>query len=136
MQLLFSACEMGVNVSEIDDEDTIEFIKNLRYELIMTFTCIEFSVEDKTELLNPFIPNIFTFFKSIVNDKVCMNDKILKSMLSLVVDIVNIYGDDIKQICDEVFVSNLISNIKNYKMNDYDAELSQHEQVFKKLFQH
>ena len=136
MQLLFSACEMGVNVSEIDDEDTIEFIKNLRYELIMTFTCIEFSVEDKTELLNPFIPNIFTFFKTIVNDKVCMNDKILISMLSFVVDIVNIYGDDIKQVCDEIFISNLITNIKSYKRTDYDCELSQHEQLFKKLFQH
>ncbi len=136
MQLLFSACEMGINISENDDEETIEFIKNLRYEIIMTFTCIEFSVEDKTELLNPFIPNIFTFFKTIVNDKVCMNDKILISMLSFVVDIVNIYGDDIKQVCDEIFISNLITNIKSYKRSDYDCELSQHEQLFKKLFQH
>jgi hypothetical protein len=136
MQLLFSACEMGINISENDDEETIEFIKNLRYEIIMTFTCIEFSVEDKTELLNPFIPNIFTFFKTIVNDKVCMNDKILISMLSFVVDIVNIYGDDIKQVCDEIFISNLITNIKSYKRTDYDCELSQHEQLFKKLFQH
>ena len=62
MQLLFSACEMGANVNENEDEDTIEFICNLRYELIMTFTCIEFSVEDKTELLNPYIQNIFIFF--------------------------------------------------------------------------
>ncbi len=136
MQLLFSACEMGINISENDDEETIEFIKNLRYEIIMTFTCIEFSVEDITELLNPFIPNIFTFFKTIVNDKVCMNDKILISMLSFVVDIVNIYGDDIKQVCDEIFISNLITNIKSYKRSDYDCELSQHEQLFKKLFQH
>ena len=80
MQLLFSACEMGVNINENEEEDTIEFIKNLRYELIMTFTCIEFSVEDKTELLNPYIQNIFIFFKSIVNDKVYKNKKILKCM--------------------------------------------------------
>ncbi len=134
MQLLFSACEMGVNINENEEEDTIEFIKNLRYELIMTFTCIEFSVEDKTELLNPYIQNIFIFFKSIVNDKVCMNEKILKCMLNFVVDIINIYGEEIKQVCDEVFASNLINNIRNYK--DYDSELSQQEQLFKKLYHH
>ena len=134
MQLLFSACEMGVNINENEEEDTIEFIKNLRYELIMTFTCIEFSVEDKTELLNPYIQNIFIFFKSIVNDKICMNEKILKCMLNFVVDIINIYGEEIKQVCDEVFASNLINNIRNYK--DYDSELSQQEQLFKKLYHH
>ena len=136
MQLLFSACEMGANINENEDEDTIEFICNLRYELIMTFTCIEFSVEDKTELLNPYIQNIFIFFKSIVNDKVCTNEKILKCMLNFVIDIINIYGEDIKQICDEVFASNLINNIRSYGNKDNDSELSQHEQLLKKLYQH
>jgi hypothetical protein len=63
-----------------------------------------------------------------------MNEKILKCMLNFVVDIINIYGEEIKQVCDEVFASNLINNIRNYK--DYDSELSQQEQLFKKLYHH
>ena len=134
MQLLFSACEMGVNVNNDDDEDTIDFIINLRFELIMTFNCIVFSVEDKIELLNPYIPNIFKFFKAIVNDKVYIAPKILKNMISLVCDLINIYGDEIKQVCDETFASNLIMNLKNYNIPNYESELAQYEELFKKLY--
>ena len=134
MQLLFSACEMGVNVNNDDDEDTIDFIINLRFELIMTFNCIVFSVEDKIELLNPYIPNIFKFFKAIVNDKVYIAPKILKNMISLVCDLINIYGDEIKHVCDETFASNLIMNLKNYNIPNYESELAQYEELFKKLY--
>jgi hypothetical protein len=57
-------------------------------------------------------------------------------MLNFVIDIINIYGEDIKQICDEVFASNLINNIRSYDNKDNDSELSQHEQLLKKLYQH
>ena len=134
IQLLFSACEMAVNNNNDDDEDTIDFIINLRYELIMTFNCIVFSVEDKIEIINKYIPNIFQFFKAIVNDKVYMSPKILKNMISFVSDLVNIYGDKIKEVCDENFASNLIMNLKNYNIPNYDSELAQYEELFKKLY--
>ena len=134
MKLLFSACEMGININSDEDEDTIEFIINLRYEIIMTFTCIEFSVEDKTELLNPYIQNIFKFFHIIVNDQVCMAPKILTSMISFVADIVNIYGNNIKEVCDEQFASNLINNLKKYNIPNYESQLAQHEELFKILY--
>ena len=60
MDLLFSACQLGVEIKEDEDEDIIEFVKDLNYELIQTFTCIEFSLETNTELLVPYVPNIFT----------------------------------------------------------------------------
>ena len=50
MKLLFSAAQMGVNIKPDADEDIIEFVKNLRYELIQTFTCIELTFND-TSLL-------------------------------------------------------------------------------------
>jgi hypothetical protein len=125
---------MAVNNNNDDDEDTIDFIINLRYELIMTFNCIVFSVEDKIEIINKYIPNIFQFFKAIVNDKVYMSPKILKNMISFVSDLVNIYGDKIKEVCDENFASNLIMNLKNYNIPNYDSELAQYEELFKKLY--
>ena len=44
MSLLFSACEMGTNIGDDVDEDTIEFVKELRFEIIQTFTCIQFAM--------------------------------------------------------------------------------------------
>ena len=134
-QLLFSACETTINNNNIDnDEDTIEFIINLRYELIMTFNCIVFSVEEKTNLLNPYINNMFKFFKAIVNDDIFMAPKILKNMISLVVDLVNIYGNEIIEVCDENFASNLIVNLKKFHISNYENELIQYENFFKKLY--
>jgi len=133
MELLFSACQMGININT-DDEDTIDFVKELRYELIQTFTCIEFALEENNKLLVPFVPKIFIFFKQIVNDKVCQRAEILKSMLSFVCDMIKTYGNEMKVICEQQFASDLLNNLKSYQINQYKAEINEQEEILKMLY--
>lgn len=133
MELLFSACQMGININT-DDEDTIDFVKELRYELIQTFTCIEFALEENNKLLVPFVPKIFIFFKQIVNDKMCQRAEILKSMLSFVCDMIKTYGNDMKVICEQQFASDLLNNLKSYQINQYKAEINEQEEILKMLY--
>ena len=133
MELLFSACQMGININT-DDEDTIDFVKDLRYELIQTFTCIEFALDENNKLLVPFVPKIFIFFKEIVNDKVCQRAEILKCMLSFVCDMIKTYGNDMKVICDQQFASDLLNNLKAYQINQYKAEINEQEEILKLLY--
>ena len=66
---------MGININT-DNEETIDFVKDLKYELIKTFTFIEFVLDEDNKLLVPFVPKIFIFFKAIVNDKFCQRAEI------------------------------------------------------------
>jgi len=70
MGVLFSAAQLATTMSQSDDEDTEEFLKDLRFELIESFTCISFGLDDcgKKDLFVPFVPHIFNFFKTIVGD--------------------------------------------------------------------
>ena len=134
MSLLFSACEMGTNIGEDADEDTIEFVKDLRFEIIQTFTCIQFAMEEKKNLLVPFIPTIFTFFKNIVNDDKCQRHDVLKSMLSFIIDSITFFGKEIKAVCDEQFAATIITKLKAYNIPQYQTEIEAQEQVLKILF--
>lgn len=134
MELLFSACQMAGNIKEDDDEDTIEFVKLLRFELIQTFTCIEFSLDDQTKLLVPYVPHIIKFFKSIVNDEKCQRADILKSMLSFVIDMVSLYGKEVKTLIDINFSNTMIQRLRKYNIAIYEDEINQQEEVLKMLF--
>ena len=134
MSLLFSACEMGTNIGEDADEDTIEFVKDLRFEIIQTFTCIQFAMEEKKNLLVPFIPTIFTFFKNIVNDDKCQRHDVFKSMLSFIIDTITFFGKEIKAVCDEQFAATIITKLKAYNIPQYQTEIEAQEQVLKILF--
>ena len=134
MDLLFSACQLGVEIKEDEDEDTIEFVKDLNYELIQTFTCIEFSLETNTELLVPYVPNIFTYFKAILQNKICQRADILKTMLSFLIDMVNIYKKEIKSLIDQQFASTLITSLKQYNIPAYENEIAEQEEILNILF--
>ena len=129
MELLFSAAQMGVNIPSDADDDIIEFVKILRYELIQTFTCIELTFNEKetSHLLNPFIPNMFGFLKSCVDDTKIQTFEILKSISNLIIDLFKQYGEQFKQLCDENFMAGFIKLIEEYnkKNSKYDPELEQ-----------
>ena len=61
---------------------SIEFIKNLRYELIMTFTCIEFSVEGKLEFPNVGSWKLSLSFIFELNGVILFTFKEFKNLLS------------------------------------------------------
>jgi hypothetical protein len=70
MEVFFSAAQLATTIADIDDEDTEEYLKDLRYELIEAFTCISFGLDDcgKKNLFVPYVPHIFNLFKTIVGD--------------------------------------------------------------------
>ena len=137
MQLLFSAAKMGVNIPPDADEDIVDFVKNLRYELIQTFTCIELSFNEKPnqKYLTPFIQDMVAFIKSCVEDTNIQTIDILKSILGLIIDLFGIYGQQFKQICDENFVSVFIKIVLEYnKKNKNDPEIEQNVEILKSYY--
>ena len=89
----------------------IVFVKNLRFELIQTFTCIELTFNEKGnhQLLTPFIQDLFVFLKSCVDDKNIQSIDILKSISNLIIDLFGIYGEEFKQLCNENFIGALLN---------------------------
>ena len=137
MQLLFSAAKMGINIPPDADEDIVEFVKALRYELIQTFTCIELSFNEKPnqQYLTPFIQDMVAFIKSCVQDTNIQTIDILKSILSLILDLFGIYGQEFKQICDETFISAFIKIVLEYnKKYKNDPEIEQNVEILKSYY--
>ena len=137
MKLLFSAAQMGINIPADADEDIIEFVKNLRYELIQTFTCFELTFNEPTnkKFLTPFIQDMFAFIKSCVDDTIIQTIEILKSILNLIIDLFGTYGADFKQLCNENFVDNFIKLIQEYnKKNKSDPDIEQNVDILKSYF--
>ena len=92
MKLLFSEAQLGFNLGNDIDEELIDFVKTLRYELIQTFTSIELTFNNnesssETNILTPFIKDIFAFIKSCVSDTKIQDIQILTSILSLLLDL-------------------------------------------------
>ena len=137
MKLLFSAAQMGVNISPDADEDIVEFVKSLRYELIQTFTCIELTFNEKgaNQFLTPFIQDMVAFLKSCVDDRNIQTIEILKSILSLIIDLFGIYGEEFKQLCDENFIGVFIKLIQEYnKKNKIDPDIEQNIDILKSYY--
>ena len=135
MNLLFSAAQMGVNIPADADEDIIEFVKNLRFELIQTFTCIELTFNEKetSQLLTPFIPNMFGFLKAFAEDTNVQTIEILKSISNLIIDLFKLYGEQFINLCDENFMAGFIKLIEEYnkKNTKYDPDLEQNVDMLK-----
>jgi len=50
-------------------------------------------------------------------------------MLAFVTDMANLYGKEIKAICDVQFVKTLIERLKSFRMKRYETDINQQEQV-------
>ena len=138
MKLLFSAAQMGLNIAADADEDIVDFVKTLRYELIQTFTCIELTFNDNenNKYLNPYIQSMFAFLKSCVEDTNIQTIDILKSILNLIIDLFGIYGIQFKQLCDENFVAGLIKIFQEYSKNKgkLDPDIEQNIDILKSYY--
>ena len=137
MKLLFSAAQMGVDISPGADEDIVEFVKSLRFELIQTFTCIELTFNEKGnhQFLTPFIQDMFAFLKSCVDDKNIQTIDILKSISNLIIDLFGIYGDEFKHLCDEKFMNTFIKLIQEYnRKNRSDPDIEQNIDILRSYY--
>jgi importin subunit beta-1 len=138
MKLLFSAAQMGLNIAADADEDIVDFVKTLRYELIQTFTCIEltFNENENNKYLNPYIQSMFAFLKSCVEDTNIQTIDILRSILNLIIDLFGIYGIQFKQLCDENFVAGFIKIFQEYSKNKgkLDPDIEQNIDILKSYY--
>ena len=136
MELLFSAAKMGFNLGYNIDEDLIEFVKTLRFQIIQTFTCLEMTFNNKeNNILIPYMKDIFEFLKSCINDTKIQNLEILKSILSLINDLFGIYGAQLKELCNENFTAGFIKMIEGYFTNkQMDPDIEQNIEILKMFF--
>ena len=136
MKLLFSAAQMGFNLGYNIDEELIEFVKTLRFQIIQTFTCLEMTFNNKeNNILNSYMKDIFEFLKSCINDTKIQNLEILKSILSLINDLFGIYGAQFKELCDENFAAGFIKLIQGYFTNkQMDPDIEQNIEILKMFF--
>ena len=138
MKLLFSAAQMGLNIAADADEDIVDFVKTLRYELIQTFTCIEltFNENENNKYLNPYIQSMFAFLKSCVEDTNIQTIDILRSILNLIIDLFGIYGIQFKQLCDENFVAGFIKIFQEYSKNKgkLEPDIEQNIDILKSYY--
>ncbi len=139
MKLLFSAAQMGVNIPADADEDIVEFVKALRFELIQTFACFELSFgenETNRKYLSPFIPDMVNFIKSCVSDTNIQTLEILRSISNLLIDLFGIYGPEFKSLCDENFMSVFINLIQEYnkKEDKNDPDIEQNVDILKSFY--
>ena len=140
MKLLFSAAQLGFNLGNDIDEDLVDFVKTLRYELIQAFTCIELTFNNnennnETNILTPYIKDIFAFIKSCVSDTKIQNIEILKSILGLIIDLFGMYGAQFKELCNENFTAAFIKLIEGYFTNmKMDSEIEANIDLLKSYF--
>ena len=135
MKLLFSAAKLGFNLGNNLDEDLVEFVKSLRYELIQTFTCIELTFNKMNDKLTPFIKDIFEFLKACISDTKIQTIDILKSILKLINDLFGIYGEQFKELCNENFTEIFIKLIQGYYTNTkMDSDVEQDISILKSFF--
>ena len=140
MKLLFSAAQLGFNLGNDIDEELIDFVKTLRYELIQTFTSIELTFNNnesssETNILTPFIKDIFAFIKSCVSDTKIQDIQILTSILSLLLDLFGMYGAQFKELCNENFTAAFIKLIEGYYTNTkIDSEVEANIDLLKSYF--
>ena len=132
MSLLFSACQMGVTVSEETDEDTVEYIKDLHFELVQTFTALQFAMDTQKEILVPYIPHIYSFYSSIVSDGKRRRNNALEAMLSFMIDSITIYGREFVSMCDKSFADALIGQLRSVSVNQ--LELDTNEKIINILY--
>ena len=136
MKLLFSAAQMGFNLGYNIDEELIEFVKTLRFQIIQTFTCLEMTFNNKeNNILNSYMKDIFEFLKSCINDTKIQNLEILKSILSLINDLFGIYGAQFKELCNENFAAGFIKLMQGYFTNkQMDPDIEQNIEILKMFF--
>ena len=136
MKLLFSAAQMGFNLGYNIDEELIEFVKTLRFQIIQTFTCLEMTFNNKeNNILTPYMKDMFEFLKSCINDTKIQNLEILKSILSLINDLFGIYGARLKELCNENFTAGFIKMIGGYFTNkQMDPDIEQNIEILKMFF--
>ncbi len=131
INMLLSACELALSVSE-DDNDFEEYLQNLRFTLVSSFTLFFYGLEDcgQTSKIEPYIEKIFLFYSALItNDAYDIRADTLKGMLGFVMDMISTIGRNIKQVISPEVLEKLLIRIKESKVEKLIAYAKECEGV-------
>lgn len=117
MDILFGACALSLTISN-DDSELEEYLKNLRFSLTETFSCIFFGMEDsgEKEKFSTYVKSIFEYFDALVlNDKIELTLENYRGVMAFIMDMFNAYGRNIQTIINKNIVVKLLSILKSIK---------------------
>jgi len=133
MKILFSACHLALEVSDEGDEDNIDYLIQLRFCLVETFTSIAFAMKDcnKHKEFATYVPSIFEFIKTIMTDKYQPSNELVKSSIGFIADMCTCYGKEIKVLVHQNYVFENLNKLKNLKSKKLADFVNWVEEVFK-----
>lgn len=114
MEILMNACELALMDSE-NDEETEEYLQELRFSLIECFSLIFFGLDEgkQAEAFSPYVPPIFNLFTNLLRDRVC-KPKVLNVMLGFVLDMIHAIGKNITNVMNSELLVVIVSKLKPY----------------------
>jgi len=118
INMLLSACELSLSVSE-DDNDFEDYLQNLRFTLVSSFTLFFYGLEDcgQTSKIEPYIEKIFLFYSALItNDVYDIRADTLKGILGFVMDMISTIGRNIKHVINPAVLEKLLMRIKESKV--------------------
>mmetsp|Transcript_11901 Transcript_11901/g.12259 ORF Transcript_11901/g.12259 Transcript_11901/m.12259 type:complete len:861 (+) Transcript_11901:22-2604(+) len=133
MEILYGACGLALNHSQ-EDNDFEEYLQNLRFCLVETFTLVFFGLDDcgESRTFSTFVPNIFEFFKSLVlNQSYYLRTDTSRAILAFIIDMLNTYGNDIQSILDKNILVKLLEDLKETKIPKFSKYAEECEATIK-----
>ena len=137
MEILFGACGLALTPCE-EDAELEEYLQNLRYSLIQTFTLIFFGLDDcgQSKLFSIYVPHIFDFIKSLVigNNNLVLKLENYYQIMGFIMDMFNVYGNEIQKIIDYNILAKLLSLLKASNMIRYTKYAEECENSLKLIW--
>lgn len=130
MQILFGACGLALTTSN-DDSDLEEYLQNLRYSLVETFTLIFMGLDDCGEFnqFKTYVANIFVFFKTLVSSQYVLQLDNYYGILGFIMDMFHAFGKEMKDLIDNQVILNLLNILKESKNLKYMKYAEESEAV-------
>ncbi len=127
MQIIGSAIGAAgkYEVNAENDEETYEYLQDLREHLLETLTCIFCAVQEKNSI-NEFVVYVQPILEFVYKLSNIENQRleILKYCIGIIGDFSSAYGNNIKDLLNLEVISNLIETLKKpeYFNNDKDID--------------
>lgn len=132
MEILLSAKDLALSVPEEDDlDDEQEYLEKLRLALLETFTSIGFGVQDIQDpmKLAKYVTQIFEFMKILSSNQYNPSIELIKVMLNLSADMINLYGHEMKNLIKQEFLSINLDKLKKVKSKKLESTIKWVEEV-------
>ena len=120
----FEACQMDYT-NEKDNLDLINYIVNLKENVLETMACIFSAVQDmeKTQDFIPYAKSTVEFINIILRDDANLSNEIIKSSIGIIADFCKVYGKNIRPILNASLLKDIIERFNSNKENLEDEQI-------------